>query len=46
VLETLQVGWLQASAFRNSREHRESDLFIIVEREDEIRPSLASEGPV
>lgn len=42
----LQVGRLKAGSLRDPLEHDGPDLFVIMEREDEIRPSLAGERPV
>ena len=39
----LQVGRLKAGSLRDPLEHYGPDFFVIVEREDEVRPSLAGE---
>ena len=39
----LQVGWLKAGPLRNSPEHCGPDLFVLMEREDEVGPPLAGE---
>lgn len=42
----LQVGRLKAGLLRDPLEHYGSDLVVIMEREDEVRPSLAGECPM
>ena len=46
MIPQLQILGLESGSLRDPGQHSRSDLFIVVEGKDEVRPSFTSQGPV